>query len=70
MASGVALLVSVGIGLWILGGRSIGATLYKLSIAQLKGDFLTSNPIYLKDNFLNKIHNLETSDYSFTSEVG
>jgi hypothetical protein len=46
------------------------ATLYKLSIAQLEGDFLTSNPIYLKDNLLHKVHNLSESNYSFTSEVG
>ncbi|MEP3837243.1 MAG: T9SS type A sorting domain-containing protein [Algibacter sp.] len=46
------------------------ATLYKLSIAQLEGDFLTNNTIYLKDNLLNKVHNLSDSDYSFTSEVG
>ncbi len=46
------------------------ATLYKLSIAQLQGDFLTNNTVYLKDNFLNKTHNLSESDYTFTSEVG
>lgn len=46
------------------------ATLYKLSIAQIEGDFLTSNTIYLKDNLLNKVHDLTASDYSFTSDVG
>jgi hypothetical protein len=46
------------------------ATLYKLSIGQLEGDFLTNTPIYLKDNLLNKTHNLSVSDYTFTSEVG
>ncbi len=46
------------------------ATLYKLSIAQLEGDFLNSKHIYLKDNLLNKVHDLSTSDYTFTSEVG
>ena len=45
-------------------------TLYKLSIAQLQGDFLTNNMVYLKDNLLNKLHNLSTSDYTFTSEIG
>lgn len=45
-------------------------TIYNLSIAQLQGDFLNSNPIYLKDNLLNKMHNLSDSDYSFTSNVG
>ncbi|SFC93945.1 lamin tail domain-containing protein [Algibacter pectinivorans] len=46
------------------------ATLYTFSIAQLEGDFLGNNIIYLKDNLLNKVHNLSDSDYSFTSEVG
>jgi len=46
------------------------ATLYKLSIAQLQGDFLTTNPVYLKDNLLNTVHDLSASDYTFTSEVG
>ncbi len=46
------------------------ATLYKLSVADLLGDFLTDSTIYLKDNLLNKIHNLSESDYTFTSEVG
>jgi hypothetical protein len=46
------------------------ATLYKLSIAQLEGNFLSQNDIFIKDNLLNKTHNLKESDYSFTSEVG
>ncbi|WP_308991565.1 hypothetical protein QLS71_005990 [Mariniflexile litorale] len=46
------------------------ATLFKLSIAQLEGNFLNSNNIYLKDNLLNKVHNLSASDYTFTSAVG
>ncbi|MGE5943381.1 MAG: T9SS type A sorting domain-containing protein [Flavobacteriales bacterium] len=46
------------------------ATLYTLSIAQLEGDFLTNNTIYLKDNLLGKVHNLSESDYTFTSGVG
>jgi hypothetical protein len=45
-------------------------TIYTLSIAQLQGDFLTNNPVYLKDNVANTIHNLSDSDYAFTSEVG
>ncbi|GAA4953854.1 hypothetical protein GCM10023314_29310 [Algibacter agarivorans] len=45
-------------------------TLYKLSIAQLQGHFLNNNTIYIKDNLLNKLHNLSTSDYTFTSETG
>ena len=45
-------------------------TLYNISIAQLEGNFLSDNPIYIKDNDLNTIHNLKESNYSFTSEVG
>ncbi len=46
------------------------ATLYRISIAQLQGDFMTSETVYLKDNLLNGLHNLSESDYTFTSEVG
>lgn len=46
------------------------ATLYTLSIANIQGDFLTNNTIYLKDNLLNKLHDLSVNDYTFTSEVG
>lgn len=45
-------------------------TLYTLSIAQLEGDYLNNNTVYLKDNLLDKLHNLSDSDYTFTSEVG
>lgn len=46
------------------------ATLYKISIAQFEGHFLSNNPIYIKDKDHNTIHNLKESDYSFTSEAG
>lgn len=46
------------------------ATLYTLSLAKFEGDFLTNNPIYLKDNLLNRVHNLTDTNYTFTSEVG
>ena len=45
-------------------------TLYTISIAQLQGDFLSNNTIYLKDNLQNTIHNLSLNDYTFTSEIG
>ena len=45
-------------------------TIYKLSIAQLEGDFLTNNTVYLKDKLLNLYHDLSASDYTFTSETG
>ena len=46
------------------------ATLYTISIAQLEGEFLSSNTIYLKDNLMNINHDLSATDYTFTSEVG
>ncbi|MDG5490502.1 Calx-beta domain-containing protein [Psychroserpens sp. SPM9] len=46
------------------------ATIYKLSIADLEGEFLSNNTIYLKDKLLNTIHVLSDSDYTFTSETG
>src|SRR5690606_6885751 len=46
------------------------ATLYTLSIAQLQGDFLTANAVYLKDNLIGTVHTLKECDYTFTSEVG
>lgn len=46
------------------------ATIYKLSIAQLEGNFLNENTIYLIDNLQNKLHNLSATDYTFTSETG
>lgn len=46
------------------------ATNYRLSIEKFEGEFLSNNPIYIKDNFLNKYHNLKDGDYYFTSEVG
>ncbi|MEO8934014.1 MAG: choice-of-anchor D domain-containing protein, partial [Xanthomarina sp.] len=46
------------------------ATVYKLSIEQFEGPFFDENAVYLKDNFLQLVHNLSTSDYTFSSEVG
>ena len=46
------------------------ATVYTFSIAQLEGDFLTNNSVYLKDNLLSSIHDLSNSDYNFTSQTG
>ncbi|TXG37018.1 T9SS type A sorting domain-containing protein [Seonamhaeicola maritimus] len=45
-------------------------TQFKLSIEKLQGEFLSNNTIYLKDKLLNKHHDLSSSDYSFTSEIG
>ncbi|MBB3124375.1 hypothetical protein FHS04_001893 [Mesoflavibacter sabulilitoris] len=46
------------------------ATLYTISIVDTQGNFLSSNPIYLKDNLTSTIHDLTVSDYNFTSNVG
>ncbi|MCA0131432.1 T9SS type A sorting domain-containing protein [Winogradskyella alexanderae] len=45
-------------------------TIYTIAIQQVEGDFMNTQPIFLKDNLLNTIHNLKESDYSFTSESG
>lgn len=45
-------------------------TIYRLSIAQLEGDFMENNTIYLNDMYSNTIHNLSESDYVFTSTIG
>jgi hypothetical protein len=45
------------------------ATLYTISIDYL-GAFFDENSVYLKDNELNSIHDLTTSNYTFTSETG
>ncbi|WP_053970960.1 choice-of-anchor D domain-containing protein [Mangrovimonas sp. ST2L15] len=45
-------------------------TIYTLSLAQIEGQFLNSNIIYLKDNLLNIYHDLSSSDYTFSSEQG
>nr|WP_321227420.1 GEVED domain-containing protein [uncultured Psychroserpens sp.] len=45
-------------------------TLYEFSIVDLEGEFMNNNTVYLKDNFMNIIHDLSTNDYTFTSETG
>jgi hypothetical protein len=46
------------------------ATVYTIKALKFEGDFLSNNPIYLKDNLLNITHNLKESEYNFTSEAG
>ncbi|SFN44915.1 Lamin Tail Domain [Bizionia echini] len=45
-------------------------SIYTISLAQLEGDFLNTNTVYLKDLLLNVTHNLSLSEYHFTSSVG
>jgi len=44
--------------------------IYSISISHFEGDFLANNTVYLKDNYANVIHDLNTSDYSFTTDSG
>jgi len=46
------------------------ASIYTISIAEIEGDFMSSNTIYIKDNLLNITHDLTQSNYLFTSETG
>ncbi|RNC88364.1 MAG: hypothetical protein ED556_04035 [Winogradskyella sp.] len=43
---------------------------YTLEIVKREGNFLSNNPIYIKDNLLNTIHDLSNSSYTFTSDGG
>ena len=45
-------------------------TSFTLSIAQFQGGFFEENTVYLKDNLLNRVHNLSASNYNFTSKKG
>jgi len=46
------------------------ATIYSFSIPQTEGEFFENNTAYLHDTFLNIYHDLNASDYTFTSETG
>ncbi|MCF1420700.1 choice-of-anchor D domain-containing protein [Mangrovimonas futianensis] len=46
------------------------ASIFNIEIAQLKGDFMLSHSIYIKDNFFNTYHDLTQSAYTFNSETG
>ena len=46
------------------------AAAYSISIGKLQGDFLSNHKVYLRDNLLDKTHDLTSCDYTFTSEVG
>ncbi|MFB9051830.1 choice-of-anchor D domain-containing protein [Formosa undariae] len=45
-------------------------TIYKISLDDFEGEFLTQNELFLEDTFLNTYHDLKTSSYTFTSEPG
>lgn len=43
---------------------------FSISTDELVGVFQAGQEVYLKDKFLNKLHDIKTSDYRFTSEAG
>ncbi len=45
-------------------------TEFTLYLINQEGDFMNTNTIYLRDNLLNVEHDLTSSSYNFTSEVG
>lgn len=53
-----------------LGFKTAIAGNFSIGIDHLDGIFSTNQPIYIKDNLLNTIHNLQLSDYSFSSNNG
>ncbi|GGI56474.1 hypothetical protein GCM10011444_07830 [Winogradskyella haliclonae] len=57
--------IKLGFGAYITTNET-----YTLEAIGREGDFLSSNPVYLKDNDLNIIHDLTTSGYTFTSDGG
>jgi hypothetical protein len=49
---------------------NLGGISHTISIAQLDGNFLENNTIFLKDNLTDTMHDLSNQDYVFTSETG
>lgn len=46
------------------------ATIFTISIAELEGEFMTQNTVYIRDYELDIVHDLSANPYSFTSETG
>ncbi|WP_299113877.1 lamin tail domain-containing protein [uncultured Winogradskyella sp.] len=57
--------IKLGFGAYITTNET-----YTLEAVGREGDFLSNNPVYLKDNDLNIIHDLTSSGYTFTSDGG
>lgn len=53
-----------------LGFKTITAGTYSISLDHFDGIFRTGQNIYIKDNLISTIHDLRTSIYSFSSEIG
>jgi hypothetical protein len=54
----------------LLGINIATAGNHKIAIRQVDGLFTSGQPIYLQDLYLNIIHNLSASPFSFTSSIG
>jgi len=53
-----------------LGIEIVEAMAYQISIQNVEGVFNTTQTVYLEDFYTNTIHNLNTSNYTFTTEIG
>jgi len=53
-----------------LGFRAINSATYQIAIGFAEGIFGNSQTVYLKDNYLNIIHNLSETPYVFTTNIG
>lgn len=53
-----------------LGFKTSTAGIYSISLDHFDGLFSSGQAIYLKDNVTNSVHDLRTSDYTFSSEIG
>ena len=57
--------IKLGFGAYITTNET-----YTLEAVGREGDFLNNNPVYIKDNDLNIVHDLTSSGYTFTSDGG
>ncbi|TCK67660.1 putative secreted protein (Por secretion system target) [Winogradskyella wandonensis] len=57
--------IRIGFGTYISTNET-----YTIDAIKTEGTFMSSNPIYLKDNLLNTVHDLTESSYTFNSDGG
>lgn len=53
-----------------LGVKTFSSGLYKIRLVHRRGIFINHQDVYLKDKYLNNIHNLSESDYEFKTRSG
>ena len=58
-------IVKVGFGAYISTEET-----YRLDLLKTEGDFLSSNTVFLKDNYLDVLHDISDSEYTFKSQGG